>query len=197
MGITTAFAAVGGGFSANFLPSGLDPLLQDFTQSNVGVLLAVKGASGLATLHLPPQATILGVILLTATIDLLIASASAKWALLSPIFVPMLMSLGISAEATQAAAWTVSTHPKRMANAVKQFAARGYTWMKYHEETRRQFFKQSTGTAALVAGATALGGVHAFAAEHPPTIRLGIIGCGGIMTPHVQEENHHEITDST
>jgi L-alanine-DL-glutamate epimerase-like enolase superfamily enzyme len=31
-----------------------------------------------------------------------------------------------------AAAWTVSTHPKRMANAVKQYAARGYTWMKYH-----------------------------------------------------------------
>ena len=28
--------------------------------------------------------------------------------------------------------WTVSTHPKRMAEAVKQFAAMGYTWMKYH-----------------------------------------------------------------
>ena len=31
-----------------------------------------------------------------------------------------------------AAAWTVSTHPKRMAQAVQQFAKRGYTWMKYH-----------------------------------------------------------------
>lgn len=31
-----------------------------------------------------------------------------------------------------AAAWTVSTHPSRMAEAVKQYAARGYTWMKYH-----------------------------------------------------------------
>ncbi len=74
-----------------------------FTQSNVGVLLAVKGANTLAAMHLPPQVTILGVILLTAMADLLIGSASAKWALLSPIFVPMLMSLGISAELTQAA----------------------------------------------------------------------------------------------
>ena len=31
-----------------------------------------------------------------------------------------------------AASWTVSTHPERMANAVKRFSARGYTWMKYH-----------------------------------------------------------------
>jgi len=46
---------------------------------------------------------ILGIIGLTSTADLLIGSASAKWALLSPIFVPMLMSLGISAELTQAA----------------------------------------------------------------------------------------------
>ncbi len=74
-----------------------------FTQSNVGVLLAVKGANTLTALKLPPQVTILGIILLTATVDLLIGSASAKWALLGPIFVPMLMSLGISAELTQAA----------------------------------------------------------------------------------------------
>ncbi len=74
-----------------------------FSQSNVGVLLAVKGANALAALKLPPQVTLLGIILLSATINLLIGSASAKWALLSPIFVPMLMSLGLSPELTQAA----------------------------------------------------------------------------------------------
>ena len=30
-----------------------------------------------------------------------------------------------------AVAWTVSTHPRRMAAAVRQYAARSYTWMKY------------------------------------------------------------------
>lgn len=74
-----------------------------FSQSNVGVLLAVKGANGLTALQLPPQVTIVGIILLTATVNLLIGSASAKWALLSPIFVPMLMTLGLSPELTQAA----------------------------------------------------------------------------------------------
>ena len=29
-------------------------------------------------------------------------------------------------------AWTVSTHPRRMARAVQEYAARGYTWLKYH-----------------------------------------------------------------
>lgn len=74
-----------------------------FSQSNVGVLLAVKGAAWLAALNLPAQITIVGIILLTAAVNLLIGSASAKWALLSPIFVPMLMTLGFSPELTQAA----------------------------------------------------------------------------------------------
>jgi aminobenzoyl-glutamate transport protein len=42
-------------------------------------------------------------VFLTATVNLLVGSASAKWALLAPIFVPMLMQLGISADLTQAA----------------------------------------------------------------------------------------------
>ena len=76
---------------------------QVFSQSNIGVLLAVKGANFLTTLNAPQQITIVGVILLTSTVNLLIGSASAKWALLSPIFVPMLMTLGLSPELTQAA----------------------------------------------------------------------------------------------
>ena len=74
-----------------------------FSQSNIGVLLAVKGANFLAGLNAPSQLTIVGIILLTSLVNLLIGSASAKWALLSPIFVPMLMTLGISPELTQAA----------------------------------------------------------------------------------------------
>ncbi|MCY2963752.1 MAG: AbgT family transporter [Planctomycetota bacterium] len=74
-----------------------------FAQSNLGVLTAVEGAMQMKKLNLPPQVTIVGIILLTAVLDLLIGSASAKWAILAPIFVPMLMNLGISPELTQAA----------------------------------------------------------------------------------------------
>lgn len=74
-----------------------------FRESNVGALIAIKGANLLQTLQLPGAATIGGIILLTAAVNLLIGSASAKWALLGPIFVPMLMQVGFSPELTQAA----------------------------------------------------------------------------------------------
>ncbi|HUP49124.1 MAG TPA: AbgT family transporter, partial [Thermoanaerobaculia bacterium] len=74
-----------------------------FGQSNLGALFALKGATFLKALGMPGQITILGIIILSAMVNLLIGSASAKWALLAPIFVPMLMQLGISPELTQAA----------------------------------------------------------------------------------------------
>ena len=74
-----------------------------FSQSNVGLLIAIKGANFLRDLNLAPQITIVGIIMLSAVVNLFVGSASAKWALLSTIFVPMLMELGISPELTQAA----------------------------------------------------------------------------------------------
>ena len=46
---------------------------------------------------------LLGIIIFTGMLNLLITSATSKWAILSTIFVPMLMMLGISPELTQAA----------------------------------------------------------------------------------------------
>lgn len=74
-----------------------------FTQSNLGALLALKGANFIKWLALPGSVTIVLIIFLTCFVNLLIGSASAKWALLAPIFVPMLMQLGLSPELTQAA----------------------------------------------------------------------------------------------
>ena len=74
-----------------------------FGRSNLGALSALKGATFLQSLGMPAQVTIVGIILVTTTINLLIGSASAKWALLAPIFVPMLMANGIAPELTQAA----------------------------------------------------------------------------------------------
>jgi len=77
--------------------------IASFSDSGFGALLAVKGANFLKSMNASPTVTIAGIILLTATVNLLVGSASAKWAMLSPIFVPMLMLLGISPEFTQAA----------------------------------------------------------------------------------------------
>ncbi|MAG75742.1 MAG: aminobenzoyl-glutamate transporter [Colwelliaceae bacterium] len=74
-----------------------------FGQSNLGVLLALKGAELLKALALPGGVTITGIIILTGVINLFVGSASAKWALLAPIFIPMLMTLGFSPDLAQAA----------------------------------------------------------------------------------------------
>lgn len=74
-----------------------------FGQSNLGVLLALKGAAALKSMALPSYLTIVGIVFLTGFINLFVGSASGKWGLLAPIFVPMLMQLGISPDLTQAA----------------------------------------------------------------------------------------------
>ena len=74
-----------------------------FNKSQLGALIAVEGAGALRSIGLPGSVTIVGLILLCAAIDLVIGSASAKWALLAPILVPMSMQLGIAPELTQAA----------------------------------------------------------------------------------------------
>lgn len=73
-----------------------------FAKSNLGALLALKGASGLQALNMSAEITIVGIIILTGFVNIFIGSASAKWALIAPIMVPMLMQLGISPDLTQA-----------------------------------------------------------------------------------------------
>lgn len=74
-----------------------------FGTSNLGTLLALQGAEILRAWALPSALTIVGIILLTGFVNIFIGSASGKWGMLAPIFVPMLMSLGISPDLTQAA----------------------------------------------------------------------------------------------
>ena len=54
-----------------------------------------------------------------------------------------------------------------------------------HERSRRQFLKRSTETVALI-GAATMPGVHAWGQQKAASLRLGIIGCGGIMGHHVR-----------
>ena len=74
-----------------------------FNWSNLGLVVAVNGADALRAANLPAPALLAAIVVLTAAVNLLIGSASAKWALLAPVLVPMLMLLGISPEMTTAA----------------------------------------------------------------------------------------------
>ena len=74
-----------------------------FSQSNLGVLLAIKGANTLQAMGLHMSLMVVGIVLLSGAVNLLVGSASAKWALIGAIMVPMMMQLGISPDLTQAA----------------------------------------------------------------------------------------------
>jgi aminobenzoyl-glutamate transport protein len=74
-----------------------------FNWSNVGLILAINGADALRSVGLTGVPLLLGFVLVAAFINLFIGSASAKWAVMAPVFVPMLMLVGYSPELVQAA----------------------------------------------------------------------------------------------
>jgi aminobenzoyl-glutamate transport protein len=74
-----------------------------FNWSNLGLIFAVQGADAIRGSGLPLPAVLALIVVFAATINLLIGSASAKWALLAPVLVPMMMLLGVSPEMSTAA----------------------------------------------------------------------------------------------
>jgi aminobenzoyl-glutamate transport protein len=74
-----------------------------FNWSNLGLIVAVTGADLLRSTGLGPVPLMIGFVLVSAFINLFMGSASAKWAIMAPIFVPMFMLLGYTPEFVQAA----------------------------------------------------------------------------------------------
>jgi len=74
-----------------------------FGWSNLGLIIAVAGATGLEASGLPLPVLLTLLVVLAGFINLFIGSASAKWALLAPVLVPMFMLIGVSPEAVTAA----------------------------------------------------------------------------------------------
>ena len=74
-----------------------------FAWSDLGLILAVHGANFLSSTDLPASVLLALIILVSALLNLFVGSASAKWALIAPVMVPMLMLLGISPEMATAA----------------------------------------------------------------------------------------------
>ena len=72
-----------------------------FKWSNLGIILAVKGAGLLMSADIGLIPMMILFILLSASINMLMGSASAKWAILAPIFIPMFMIMGYSPELSQ------------------------------------------------------------------------------------------------
>ncbi len=62
-----------------------------FNYSNLGIIFAIKGAQTLQSIGLTGIPLIVGFVILSAIINMFMGSASAKWAIMAPVFIPMLM----------------------------------------------------------------------------------------------------------
>ncbi len=74
-----------------------------FNYTGIGTMLSVAGANWLSRINVSPIILVLCFIAFCALMNLVMASATAKWTLLAPIFIPMLMKIGMSPELVQAA----------------------------------------------------------------------------------------------
>jgi len=74
-----------------------------FNWSNLGIIMAIKGADFLKDLGAPAPVLLVCFIIISAILNLFVGSCSAKWAILAPIFVPMFMLLGFHPALTQMA----------------------------------------------------------------------------------------------
>lgn len=74
-----------------------------FNETNMGLVMGVYGAELLSSVNLTGIPLILLFILITSVINIFIGSATAKWAMMAPVFVPIMMQLGYSPELTQMA----------------------------------------------------------------------------------------------
>jgi len=74
-----------------------------FNWTNLGLIFAVRGAGFLGAVGMTGYPLIFAFILVSAFINLFMGSASAKWAIMAPVFIPMFMLMGFSPEFTQLA----------------------------------------------------------------------------------------------
>lgn len=93
-----------------------------FNYSNMATILAVSLADMLKGASIGPLWLLLGFIVVVALLDLLITGAIAKWALFAPIFVPLLMRLGVEPEAVLAA-YRVADSPINMITPLNAYFA--------------------------------------------------------------------------
>jgi aminobenzoyl-glutamate transport protein len=73
-----------------------------FKWSNLGLIMAIKGAEVLEASGLGSIPLMVAFVAISALVNLSMGSASAKWAIMAPVFIPMFMLLGYSPELVQA-----------------------------------------------------------------------------------------------
>ncbi|WP_017413444.1 AbgT family transporter [Clostridium tunisiense] len=130
--LSKSMASMGGYIALAFVAS---QFIAYFSYTNLGTILAVKGAVLLEAIGMKGPVLFILFILVTGFINLFIGSASAKWAIMAPIFVPMFMRLGYSPELTQVAYRIGDSATNIISPLMAYFAVIVAFMQKYDEES--------------------------------------------------------------
>ena len=110
-------------------------------RSNIGRILSFKGAEFLQSLNINSVGLMMCFILVAGFVNLFMASASAKYAIFAPVFVPMFMKMGLSPELTQVA--------YRIGDSTTNIIAPVIAWIPYILTVMKKYDKD-TGWGTLV-----------------------------------------------
>lgn len=95
-----AMGSMGGFLTLAFVAS---QFIAYFGRTNLGTILAINGASLIQEMNIGLIPLMIIFVAFSAFINLFMGSASAKWNIMAPVFVPMFMILGYSPELAQLA----------------------------------------------------------------------------------------------
>ena len=112
-----------------------------FSKTNIGRVLSFKGAELLQSLNVNSIGLMMCFILVAGFVNLFMASASAKYAIFAPVFVPMFMKMGLSPELTQVA--------YRIGDSTTNIIAPVIAWIPYILTVMKKYDKD-TGWGTLV-----------------------------------------------
>jgi len=105
-----------------------------FSWTNLGLILAINGAEVLKNSGLGAVPLMLGFIFFCTFANLFIGSASAKWAIMAPIFIPMFMLLGLAPEVVQAA-YRVGDSSTNIITPLMPYFALVFAFMKRYDDS--------------------------------------------------------------
>ena len=105
-----------------------------FTFTNIGTVLALGLGGILQSANIGSLTLLLGFIVVVAIIDLLLTGAIAKWAIFAPVFVPLLMKLGVEPEAVLAA-YRVGDSPMNAITPLNAYFALVVGFMQKYDRT--------------------------------------------------------------
>lgn len=134
--ISESFAAMSGYIVLVFFAA---QFIAFFNYSNLGTIISVNGAEFLKMSNITGIPLILGFIFIVGLLNLFMGSASAKWAILAPVFIPMLMQVGYTPEFTQLA-YRIGDSATNIISPLMSFFAMMIVYMQKYDK------KSSIGT---------------------------------------------------